>query len=177
MPKLPGGNGGTVGRSGNGDLPKFPIPGEDGNTTKGDDDDGGNGGLTVGKGDGGITVGGNDDDFENNAHYLKGQDFGDDGKWAQAEQEFVAASKEKPKSAEIWRGLGDARYQQSKWQAAESAHRQAVKLQPGEGLHHANLAADLLKLGRRSEALKSAMQAKKLGLDDHEVYEDLGIAG
>lgn len=178
VPQLPGGgNSSTTSRNGGG-TPKFPVPKPPVIDSGDDGDDDGNGedpGFTVGRNDG-ITIGGNDGDFENNAHFLKGQEYGDNGNWVQAEREYVIASKEKPQSSAIWGGLGDVRYQLGKYQTAESAHRQAVRCEADEPYYHAQLGMDLLKLGRRAEAQKEAKEAQRLGLDDHELFDELGMA-
>lgn len=114
-------------------------------------------------------------DTNDDPHYIKGLDLMDEDKWAQAEVEFRAALKSRPTNTEYWDTLGNVLYKQSKWQEAEKAHRTAVKLEPEESYFHAQLALDLLKLGRRDEANNEARQAIRLGLQDHEVFDELGL--
>jgi hypothetical protein len=109
------------------------------------------------------------------AHYDKGSEYYDNGLWAQAESEYRQALKLDPKFDECWKMLGDASSHQNKWAEAEKAYREATRLKPGEGYYHAQLASALLKLGRRDEAITAARKAIQLGLEDHEVFDELGL--
>jgi tetratricopeptide (TPR) repeat protein len=131
-------------------------------------------------GDGGIELDGETqsagaDGEEQNPDYQRGLDFVDEGQWAQAEAAFRAASKVHPKSAKVWRALGDTQFKQNKWKDAEKSHREAIRLEPEEGWYHAQLAADLLKQGHRDEASKEALASIRLGVEDHEVFDELGL--
>jgi tetratricopeptide (TPR) repeat protein len=119
-----------------------------------------------------------DDDAENDAverdpHHIKAEEYAAEGKWPQAEVEYRAALKAHPASSECWNDLGNAFFEQGKWQDAEKAHRAAVRLDPKESFFHAQLALDLLRQNRKPEALKEANEAKRLGLEDHEVFDEL----
>lgn len=50
-----------------------------------------------------------------------------------------------------------------------------MRLNPDESLYHAQLANALLKLNRRDEAMKEAQEAIRLGLEDHEVFDELEL--
>lgn len=108
-------------------------------------------------------------------NYVKGQHYAEAEKWPQAVSAFRAAAKNHPRSTACWDALGDARFKQGQWKEAESAHRTASRLEPEEGYFCAQVAGDLLKQGRREEAKQSALQALRLGLEDHWVFDELGL--
>jgi cytochrome c-type biogenesis protein CcmH/NrfG len=58
---------------------------------------------------------------------------------------------------------------------AEQAYREAIRLEPQEGVHHANLAGTLFELDRRGDALAAAREAIRLGYQSHWVYRQLGL--
>ncbi|MDX2004907.1 MAG: tetratricopeptide repeat protein [Meiothermus sp.] len=99
----------------------------------------------------------------------------EDGKWLQAEAEYLRVLRLRPELDEGWNGLGDTYFKQKKWAEAEKAYRQAVRLRREESFYHAQLASALLKLGRADEARKEAQEAIRLGLQDHEVLDELGL--
>ena len=94
--------------------------------------------------------------------------------WPQAEAEYRRVLRLHPKLDDGWNGLGDTYIKQSKWGEAEKAYREAVRLKPGESFYHAQLASALLKRNR-DEAMKEALKAICLGLEDHEVFDELGL--
>jgi tetratricopeptide (TPR) repeat protein len=124
-----------------------------------------------------ITDGGGEihDAIETDPNFQKGQDYAEEGKWPQAEAAFRAALKNHSSSTEGWSALGDVYFKQQNWAKAEQAHRTAVRLDPNESYLHAQLANDLLKQGRRDEAGTEAKEAIRLGLEDHEVFDELGL--
>jgi tetratricopeptide (TPR) repeat protein len=109
-------------------------------------------------------------------HYDKGvMVYSQNQQWPQAEAEYRAALRLDPKFDECWDALGDALFKQSKWQDAEKAYREAARLQPAERDYHIHLAVALLKQSRRTEATTEAKEAMRLGLEDHEVFDELGL--
>jgi tetratricopeptide (TPR) repeat protein len=97
------------------------------------------------------------------------------GKWSEAEAAFRVALRRHPKLDEGWNGLGDVCFKQNKWRDAAQAYREAMRLRPEHSYYHAQLAGALLKLDRRDEAMREALEAARLGLEDHEVFDELGI--
>jgi len=100
----------------------------------------------------------------------------EDEKWPQAEAEYRRVLRANPQLDDGWNGLGDVCAKQNKWSEAEKAYREAVRLKPQEGLYHAQLAKALLKQGRRAEALKETQTAVGLGLEDHEILDELELS-
>jgi len=107
--------------------------------------------------------------------FNEGNRLAEDGNWTQAMQRFRAALQLDPNNSEAWSGLGDAYANSNQWSEAEKAYRGAVRANPQESLYHAQLAKALLKQGRRAEAIKEAQTARRLGLEDHEVFDELGV--
>lgn len=68
-------------------------------------------------------------------------------------------------------GLGNARYAQGNYRAAEAAFRQAAAQHPGKPDAWNNLAYALVKLGRRAEAIAAAREAVRLAGDAAAPYE------
>jgi tetratricopeptide (TPR) repeat protein len=133
------------------------------------------GGLTIGEN----TLGGPTIAYQPRADaqalYDKGSEYYEEQKWAKAEAEYRKALKLDPKFDECWNMLGNALFKQSKWAEAEKAFREASRLNPNESYYHAQLAGALLKLGRRDEAMAAAKKGVALGLEDHEVFDELGL--
>jgi tetratricopeptide (TPR) repeat protein len=94
--------------------------------------------------------------------------------WPQAEAEYRRVLRLYPKLDEGWNGLVDTYFKQSKWGDAEKAYLETVRLKPEEAYYHAQLASALLKRNR-DEAMKEALKAICLGLEDHEVFDELGL--
>jgi tetratricopeptide (TPR) repeat protein len=99
----------------------------------------------------------------------------EEGQWPQAEAEYRRVLRLKPGLYEGWNGLGDTYSKLGKWAEAEKAYREAVRLLPEESYYHAQLAYALLKQGRQDEARRVAQQAIRLGLENHEVFDELGL--
>jgi tetratricopeptide (TPR) repeat protein len=112
-------------------------------------------------------------DIAHDPHYLNGLEYSDAGNWAQVVTELLAALKKYPRSTEGWDALGNAYFKQERWKEAENAHRTAVRLAPEDAYLHAQLAHDLLKQNQRAEATREAREARRLGLEDHAVFDEL----
>ena len=71
--------------------------------------------------------------------------------------------------------VGAAAYNAGKAAEARRHFERAVQLAGNVGGFHANLAISLLATGDRQGAYQHAMQARKLGVKEHPVFEPLGI--
>ena len=89
--------------------------------------------------------------------------------WQGAATGYSATLKRWPKSFTAWMGLGNSRYTLHDLAGSAEAFRQAILLQPENGIPFNNLAHVLNSQGERKEALAAAQRAVDLGgplLDD-----------
>lgn len=81
-----------------------------------------------------------------------------------------------PKYADALFNLGIVRFRLNDYAQAETLMKQAIDIEPSEGLYHAEHAFVLLRLMRRDEAMAEAKKALALGYSKpHSVYKELGI--
>ena len=97
------------------------------------------------------------------------------GEYAEAEKVCKKGVEHAPEDAIIRCKLADALHVQKKYEEAAAEYRVAIELKPDEGKCHANLAGTLVRQGKRQEALRSAQEAKSLGLKEHWVFKNLGL--
>jgi tetratricopeptide (TPR) repeat protein len=90
-----------------------------------------------------------------------------------AEAQFRAALQTDPEYAAAWYNLGNVHLQKQQWPKAEEAYRQAIRLQYQFPTFHALLAYALLRQGKRIEAQREVDEAKRLGLSNSWVYEEV----
>jgi len=109
--------------------------------------------------------------------WQQAQDLAGEEKWVQASDLLRQALQLNPELSDGWNSLGDMYMHQKKWPEAEKAFREAVRRAPNESYLHAQLGSALLQLGRRDEAKKEAQAAIRLGLEDHELFDMLGLKG
>jgi hypothetical protein len=108
--------------------------------------------------------------------WQQANDFAEAENWPQAIEHYKKALQLNPGLMDGWNALGNAYAHQEKWPDAEKAYREGVKREPDESYLHAQLGYALLKQGRKDEAMKEAQIAKRQGLQDHELFDELGLA-
>jgi tetratricopeptide (TPR) repeat protein len=94
---------------------------------------------------------------------------------AEAEKYFRQAVEKDPHTVNYRLQLGHVLYQQEKWAEAAEAYRGAVQLEPDTGSHHGNLAAALMRDGKRDEAVAEAKEVMRCGIKEHWIYRELGL--
>lgn len=107
------------------------------------------------------------------AHYCRARALSALGRAAESVPAFEASLRMDPRNATGFNELGNVQYSLKRWQAAEKAYREAVRLAPDAGVFHANLAGSLFQQGRKEEARRAAAEAARLGVTDHWVLEAL----
>jgi tetratricopeptide (TPR) repeat protein len=95
------------------------------------------------------------------------------GKPAEATSEFQRATEIAPQQALAWLGLGLARFMQDKYAEAETAFREALRLDPGNFSAAVNLAISLEAHGKSGEALALWKQQRErpLSSEDRRLVE------
>lgn len=71
---------------------------------------------------------------------------------------------------------GNALFDNGKWSEAEAAYREAIRLDPTDGVFHGNLAGVLVKQGEYAEAARMGRKAVQLAPDVATFHDDLGNA-
>ena len=83
---------------------------------------------------------------------------------------YSAALKRWPEAVAAWIGLGNVRYAEGRYAAAEEAYRGAVNADPGHPAAHHNLAWALIRQDRPEEAFAAAERAARLAAPEQEHY-------
>ena len=99
----------------------------------------------------------------------------DAGKPDEAKEKLQAAAQADPKCEICWFSLAMVCEATNDFAGAEQAYRQLVRLLPEDGTAHAQLAVALFRQGKQGEARTEAQEARRLGLQDHEVFGLLGM--
>jgi tetratricopeptide (TPR) repeat protein len=87
-----------------------------------------------------------------------------------AEQAYAAATARWPDNATGWIGLGNAHYQQDRFDDAETAYREALRLDEGSAAANHNLAWALIRQHRHVEAFPVARRAAAMADDGRDHY-------
>ena len=85
---------------------------------------------------------------------------------------YKTALRRWPESMPAWMGLGNSFYEKGDFPAAASAFKQAIKLQPGNGLPLNNLAQVYWDQGKKEEALQTIHHAIDLGGPFKHIFEE-----
>lgn len=88
--------------------------------------------------------------------------------YADAEREYLAATRINPRHAGSWAGLGASRLAQHNARGAVEAYRQAVSISPSSAGFHAALGRALAESGDRSGARHEYEEALRLDPDNRD---------
>ncbi len=91
-------------------------------------------------------------------------------RFSEAATTYEATARKWPENYGALMGLGNARYALGDLAGSEKAFQRAVARHPGQPAAWNNLAYVLSRLGRKTEALKAAREAVRLGGKDAEIY-------
>jgi tetratricopeptide (TPR) repeat protein len=108
------------------------------------------------------------------AHLCLGQDYLQQGRFADAEREFEKAVAVKPGAPAGHANRGAALAALGRPQEAAAEYRRAVALEPYEGLHHFNLANVLRELGWHDEAMVQYREANVFDPKNALAHNNLG---
>ena len=110
------------------------------------------------------------DPLSTDEHVQLGMSYESQGKWDLAAAQYREAVAMDKRNARAWNLLGDLSYQQKNYDAAESAYRKVLDLQPGNGDTRNNLAWIFIQRGTDlSQANELVAEAIRL-LPDHKPY-------
>lgn len=108
------------------------------------------------------------------AAIARGQDLMRNGRLAEAELAFMAATNAEPDSVVAWNLVGQARYEARNWEQALEAFERALSLAPNEAKLHANTGICQFELLRFKEASIELRRAAELDPTDGAPHLVLG---
>jgi Flp pilus assembly protein TadD len=108
-------------------------------------------------------------------HAAQGAEFARNAEYAQAEQEYRAALLDS-QDGDLYLGLAFVQGKLQEWNAAESAARDALRLNPHNGMAHAYCGAALAQKGDWSAAIAEEREALRLNADNAFAHNELGVA-
>jgi tetratricopeptide (TPR) repeat protein len=109
-------------------------------------------------------------------HVARGAELKQKGHYADAEQEYRAASLLDSQNADIYVSLAYVLSQQEKWDDAASAARAALRLNPNNDTAHVNLGFALGSKGDVNGAIAEYHEALRLNPDNDVAHYNLGSA-
>jgi tetratricopeptide (TPR) repeat protein len=109
-------------------------------------------------------------------HMARGAELGEKKEYAQAEQEFRAASLLDSQNADVYVSLAYILSMQEKWDDAAAAAREAIHLDPNNDDAHVNLGTALATEGDWDDAIIEEREALRLNASNDKAHVNLGAA-
>ncbi|MGO8813166.1 MAG: tetratricopeptide repeat protein [Terriglobia bacterium] len=109
-------------------------------------------------------------------HMALGAELANQGRFPPAEQEYRAALRVDPDSADVYASLGYVLIRQQRWIDAESALRSALRLDPKNDMAHSNLGVALATTRDIDGAIAEFREALRLNPTSADAHANLGTA-